>query len=165
MTLVIPWNVACQTPLSMAFPRQEYWSGLPFPSPSDLSDPESEPGSPALQADSLPSEPLKPHLNHTYIHIYVSVSHIYMAYIYTQRYLDTQVCIYLNMYVHISIIYWYVHNINIWNVEQSPTPRECSCSFELCAKPIYICLICIILLFDYYLMESEAERDNEFFIY
>ena len=69
------------------------------------------------------------------------------------------------MYVHTSIIYWYVHNINIWNAEQSPTPRECSCSFELCAKPIYICLICIILLFDYYLMENVAERDNEFFIY
>ena len=41
----------------MEFPRQEYWSGLPFPSPGDLSDPGVELGSPALQADSLPSEP------------------------------------------------------------------------------------------------------------
>ena len=40
----------------MGFSRQEYWSGLPFPSPEDLSDPGTEPGSPPLQADSLPSE-------------------------------------------------------------------------------------------------------------
>ena len=51
-----PWTVACQTSLSMEFSRQEYWSRLPFPSPGDLPDPKIEPGSPALQADSLPSE-------------------------------------------------------------------------------------------------------------
>ena len=52
-----PWTVAHQAPLSMGFSRQEYWSGLPFPSPGDLLDPGTEPGSPTLQADSLPSEP------------------------------------------------------------------------------------------------------------
>ena len=51
------WTVARLAPLSMGFSRQEYWSGLPFPSPGDLPDPEMEPGSSALQADSLPSEP------------------------------------------------------------------------------------------------------------
>ena len=45
-----------QVPLSMRFSRQEYWSGLPFPSPEDLPDPGIKPGSPALQADSLPFE-------------------------------------------------------------------------------------------------------------
>ena len=40
----------------MGFPRQEYWNGLPFPSPGDLLDPGIEPGSPALQADPLPTE-------------------------------------------------------------------------------------------------------------
>ena len=54
---VTPWTVAHQAPLSMEFSRQEYWSGLPFPFPEDLSNPGIEPGSPALQADSLPSEP------------------------------------------------------------------------------------------------------------
>ena len=49
-------TVACQAPLSMGFSRQEYWSGLPFPSPEDLPDPGIEPWSPALQADSLPTE-------------------------------------------------------------------------------------------------------------
>ena len=49
------WTVAHQAPLSMEFSRQEYWSGLPFPFPGDLPDPGIEPGSPALQADSLPS--------------------------------------------------------------------------------------------------------------
>ena len=43
--------------LFIEFSRQEYWSGLPFPSPGDLPDPEIKPGSPTLQADSLPSEP------------------------------------------------------------------------------------------------------------
>ena len=55
-TLVTPWTVACQAPLSMGFSRQEYWSRLPFPSPGDLPNPGIEPGSPALQADSLPTE-------------------------------------------------------------------------------------------------------------
>ena len=50
-------TVACQTPPSMGFSRQEYWSGLPFPSPGDLSNPGIESGSPALQAYTLPSEP------------------------------------------------------------------------------------------------------------
>ena len=52
-----PWTVACQAPQSMEFSRQEYWSGLPFPSPRDLLNPGVGPGSPALQADTLPSEP------------------------------------------------------------------------------------------------------------
>ena len=43
-----PWTVACQAPPSMGFSRQEYWSGLPFPSPGDLPDPGIEPGSPTL---------------------------------------------------------------------------------------------------------------------
>ena len=50
-----PWTIAHQAPLSIGFPRQEYWSGLPFPSPGHLPDPGVEPGSPALQADSLSS--------------------------------------------------------------------------------------------------------------
>ena len=52
-----PWTVAHQDPLSMEFPRQEYWSGLPFPFPGHLPNPAFEPASPAFQADSLPSEP------------------------------------------------------------------------------------------------------------
>ena len=57
-----PWTVAHQAPPSMEFSRQEYWSGLPFPSPGDLPDPEIKPRSPTLKADSLPSEPTgKPH--------------------------------------------------------------------------------------------------------
>ena len=51
---VTPWTVAHQMPLSIGFPRQEYWSGLPFLSPGDLPDPGTEPVSPAWQADSLP---------------------------------------------------------------------------------------------------------------
>ena len=52
-----PWTIAGQAPLSMGFSRQEYWGGLSFPSPGDLPDLEIESVSPALQADSLPSEP------------------------------------------------------------------------------------------------------------
>ena len=52
-----PRPVACQAPLSMRFSRQEYWSGLPFPSPGHLPNPGIQPGPLALQADSLPSEP------------------------------------------------------------------------------------------------------------
>ena len=51
------WTVAYQAPLSMGFSRQEDWSGLPFPSPGDLPDPEIEPRPPTLEADTLTSEP------------------------------------------------------------------------------------------------------------
>ena len=54
---VIPWTVAYKALLSMEFSRQEYWSGLPFPSPGDLPEPGIEPRLPTLQADTLPSEP------------------------------------------------------------------------------------------------------------
>ena len=47
---VTPWTIACQAPLSMGFPRQEYWSGLPFPPPGDLPDPGIEPKSPVACA-------------------------------------------------------------------------------------------------------------------
>ena len=52
-----PWPVAYQAPPSMGFSRQEYGSGVPLPFPGDLPDPGMEPGSPSLQADTLPSEP------------------------------------------------------------------------------------------------------------
>ena len=58
-----PRTIACQAPLSLGFSKQEYWSGLPFPSPGELPDPGIEPRSPALQEDSLLSEPLGKYLN------------------------------------------------------------------------------------------------------
>ena len=54
---VTRWTVAHQALPSMGFSRQEYWNGLPFPSPGNLTDPGIEPGSPTFQADALPSEP------------------------------------------------------------------------------------------------------------
>ena len=57
LTLCDLWTVVNQAPPSMGFSRQEYWSGLPLPSPGDLPDPGIEPGPPTLQTDSLPSEP------------------------------------------------------------------------------------------------------------
>ena len=53
-SFVTQWTIAYQAPLSMGFPRQGHWSGLPFPSPGDIPDPGIEPASPALQEDSRP---------------------------------------------------------------------------------------------------------------
>ena len=54
---VAPWTVACQAPLSIGFPRQGHWSGLPFPSPGDRPDPEMEPASPASAGGFFTTEP------------------------------------------------------------------------------------------------------------
>ena len=63
-----PWSIAHQAPLSMGVSRQKYWSGLPFPSPGDLPNPEIEPSSPALQAGTLTSKsPGKPQRRHTWL--------------------------------------------------------------------------------------------------
>ena len=56
-TLATPWTIAHQASLSMGFPRQEYWSGLPFPSPGELPHPGIKPRSPALQVVSLLTKP------------------------------------------------------------------------------------------------------------
>ena len=64
-----PWTVAYQAPPSMGFSRQEYWSGVPFPSPGDLPNSGIEPWSPALQADALTSELPGKLVAFQYIHI------------------------------------------------------------------------------------------------
>ena len=67
-------TIVCQAPLSLGFPLQEYWSGKPFLSPGDLSNPGIEPRFPALQADSLPSEPPgEPYL------IYIPISNSFIS--------------------------------------------------------------------------------------
>ena len=71
-----PWTVAHQAPLSMGFSRQEYWSWLPFPSPGDLPDPGIEPGSPALQANTLPSEHCPTNSNQLQFSSVQSLSHV-----------------------------------------------------------------------------------------
>ena len=72
---VNPWTVAYQAPPAMGFTRQEYWSGLPFPSPEDLPNPGIKPRSPALQADALRSEPpRKPLLPN-----YITVDHLWLV--------------------------------------------------------------------------------------
>ena len=76
-----PWTVAYQAPLSMGFSRQEYWSGLPLPSPGDLSDSRIEPGSPALQADTLPSKPRGKY----YVGIYFKAKEKYSFYSYIKN--------------------------------------------------------------------------------
>ena len=66
--LCILWTVARQAPLSMGFPRQEYWSGLLFPSLGDLPDPGIKPKSPALQMNSLPLSQLGSHVRQLCAH-------------------------------------------------------------------------------------------------
>ena len=85
---VTPWAVACQAPLSMEFSMLKYLSGYLLPSPGDLLNPGIEPRSPALQADSLPSEPpgkptgfgFQPNTNSAVIQIFLSWSHWMMIY-------------------------------------------------------------------------------------
>ena len=72
----IPWTVTHQAPPSMEFSSQEYWSGLPFPSPGDLPDPGIELGSPVLQADGLPFEPPGKHPRDAKILQYMQINHV-----------------------------------------------------------------------------------------
>ena len=69
-----PRTVAYQAPQSMEFSRKEYWSGLPFPFQRDLPNPGIKPGSPALQADALPSEPPGKPLGSSWIRAQTRVS-------------------------------------------------------------------------------------------
>ena len=76
---VTSWTAAHQAPLSMGFSRQEYWNGLPFPSPGDLPNPGIKPWSPALQVDSWPSEPVgKPKYVYSFNQIWKSFGHYFL---------------------------------------------------------------------------------------
>ena len=68
------WTVTYQASPSMGFSRQEYWSGLPFPSPGDLPDPGIKPGSPALEADTLTSEPPGKEIESKYLTMHQTAS-------------------------------------------------------------------------------------------
>ena len=74
LTLATPWTAAFQAPPPMGFSRQGYWSRLPFPSPGDLPNSGIEPGCPALQADSLPTE-LQGKLHQIFILMYFSINY------------------------------------------------------------------------------------------
>ena len=84
-------TAAYQAPQSMGFSRQEYWSGLPFPSPGDLPDPGIEPRSPALQADALTSEPPGKPLIHNFFLKFHSF-HVYLPFVY-------MICIHTYIYI------------------------------------------------------------------
>ena len=114
--------VACQAPLFMGFSRQEYWSVLPFPSPGDLPDPGIKPRSPALQADSLPTEisgkPKRSCFKISKIWIYFKIqstegyccfppvflfSFCRSKQLSISGHLPKRVCALMNTYVHVSI--------------------------------------------------------------
>ena len=80
-----PWTVAYQAPQSMEFSWQEYWIRLLFPSPENLPNPGTEPGSPTLQAGALPCEP--PGKPKKYIYVHICTIYIYI-YIYMHKHKD-----------------------------------------------------------------------------
>ena len=83
----IPWTVAYQAPPSMGFPRQEYWSGLPFPSPEYLPNPGIEPRSPAMEADALTSEPPgKPNIQYSFVNYSYNAVHYIPEFIFNSKY-------------------------------------------------------------------------------
>ena len=73
-SFVTPWTVACQTPVSMGFPRLKYWSGLPFPSPGELLNPGTEPASSSLEDIIFTTEP--PGKSNCIISSVQSLSHV-----------------------------------------------------------------------------------------
>ena len=83
-----PWTIACQAPLSMGFSSQEYWSGLPCPPPGDLPDPGIKPVSPALQADSLLSDPWGKPIYHVYCSIIYNSQDVETIHTSNNRWID-----------------------------------------------------------------------------
>ena len=122
-TLCDPVNWACQTPLSMGFSRQEYWSELPFPTPGDLPDPGIEPAcpvSPALHASSLPAEPSGKH-------------YCFMP----MQMLQFKVLLEDWMPVQVSPQYWICDQIKYAISTCTPVVDSCWCM----AKPIQYCKV------------------------
>ena len=87
-SFVTPWTVTCQAPLSIGFPRQEYWSGLPFPSPGDLPDSGIKPMPPALAGGFFTTEPLCIFLC-GFIHLGILIA--YLVFLARQKHSQTKV--------------------------------------------------------------------------
>ena len=95
-----PWTAAYQAPPSMGFSRQEYWSGLPFPSPGDLPDPGIKSRSPIFQADALTSEPPgKPYIYNVCIYVCICI----YIFIYTYVFIYPYVFIYTYIFIKCAI--------------------------------------------------------------
>ena len=104
-------SVACQAPLSMEFTRQEYWSALSCPSPEDLPDPGIEPGSPTLQADSLPFELPRKTIcmpNNTYTDLCVAFLYLFLYSLHICIYIYIYICLYTTVF-HMYIRHMYMH--------------------------------------------------------
>ena len=115
-----PWTVTLQAPLSMSFPRQEYWSGLPFPSLGDLPDPGIKPRSPALQADSLPTELQgKPLLCHMYFKYIFSLNIYVLTLLMKVQFLRQEDPLEKEMATHSSSLTWRIP----WTEEPGRGPR------------------------------------------
>ena len=120
-TLCTPWTVTHQAPLSKGFSRQEYWSGLPCPSPGNLPNPGIEPVSPALQANSSPSEPPGKPLFYGWMMFYCRYVPHFLIPSYTDRHMG---CLYIlvavNNSTYISLRSWfhflwiYIQSWNCW---------------------------------------------------
>ena len=103
------WTIACQAPLSMGFSRQEHWSGLPFPSPGYLSDPGIKPRSPALQPDSLLSEPPG---KLSYVLFSELPRSVFWCLALSLR--DSKLLLFLMLLPFLSLFsFWYFHHINV----------------------------------------------------
>ena len=132
-----PHGLSCQAPLSMEFSKQEYWSGLPFPSPGDLPNSRIKPRSPELQADSLPSElPRKIFylliLNLKVLVVRISVLFIFLSHPVTKL---SKV----NKYI-LNAFKWYDHNI------QKAKENSDYCDGKICKGNVF-CSLCIFTLF------------------
>ena len=96
-SFVISWTVACQDPLPMGFLRQEYWSGLPFPSPGESSNPGIKSASPALRVDSLPlSYQVSPACSHAHMLFAIIKAYSICSYSRLQLHTHTHTHMYTN---------------------------------------------------------------------
>ena len=135
--LASPWTVACWAPLTMEFSRQEYQSGLPFPSPN-FPGPGIEPRSPALQVDSLPSQPLGKSFVYVCVFVCVCVC-VYVQLIYNIMLMFTVQQSDSFIYIHTLFFNIFVHYGLSEDIEQSSL---CYTVGSCCLFILYL-IVCI----------------------
>ena len=155
LTLASPWTIACWAPRSLEFSRQEFWGGLPFPSPEDLPDPGIKPRSPALQADSLPAELWgKPHEVVCCVLIKLPLN---FADILLHLWRDIGYCVFVqwiaqSMYNSciLKIMFY------LWDNLKSYYCFTWSCSFRIYFS--FLCLLCLVLKLSHTGQTGKSER-------
>ena len=146
-----PWTIAYKAPLSMGLCKQECWSALPFPSPRNLSNPGIEPGSPALRAEALPSEPSGKSISFRELS---NIKMILFRHLHVWLSTASRDCVWHSWWTFKKLKDW-------WRSQRTPTPASSPCTVASTPAPAWGPALCSLCQWLAYISPASSEASLE----